>query len=389
MTPRKVAIVGVGQTHFESKKTETSEEIAFEAAHKALTDAGLTRDDLDGVVYGSAVDGFDGIHMKGEAMIAGVGGVGKAFARHSTGGATGVTAPIAAYWQIASGHSDMVLCICAEKMSPPRPHPQQIFRTIFDEFYERPFDINLLNGIACQARRYMHVHGITREQMAMVAVKNRRNAMKNPYAQLPGDFTVDMIMGSPVLVEPIHLMMMSPASDGGAAAIFTTEEKARELSNRPPVTVRGIGWCMDGPFWGSKDVAYSPQTVKSAKMAYKMAGITNPRKELDLAEVYDPVAYKELQHSEALGLCDIGEGGKAIERGDFDIDGPMPVNASGGLLGVGNPIAGAGMQKVISLVQQLRGDDIGYRVPGDLKLGLAHAWGGLLQFSSVMILGVD
>jgi len=192
-----------------------------------------------------------------------------------------------------------------------------------------------------------------------------------------------------MLVDPIHLMMMSPASDGGAAAIFTTEEKARELSERPVVTVRGVGWCMDSPHYAYKDTAYSPQTVKSGKMAYEMAGIKNPREELDLAEVYDPVAYKELQHSEALGLCEIGEGGRAIERGDFNRDGVIPVNASGGLLGVGNPIAGAGMQKVISITQQLRGDEIGYRVPGELKLGLAHAWGGLLQFSSVMILGAD
>ncbi|MDP8223278.1 MAG: hypothetical protein P9L99_07965 [Candidatus Lernaella stagnicola] len=386
---RKVAIVGVGQTTFRSRKPETSEEIAFEAAYHALQDAGMTIDDVDGVVYGSAVDGFDGIHMKGEAMICGVGAKGKAFSRHSTGGATGVTAPIAAWWQIASGYSDAVLCICAEKMSPPRPHPQQIFRTIFDEFYERPLDINLLNGIACQMKRYMHVHGITPEQIAMVAVKNRRNAMGNPYAQLPGDFTTEMVLGSPMLVDPIHLMMMSPASDGGAAAIFTTEEKARELSERPVVTVRGVGWCMDSPHYAYKDTAYSPQTVKSGKMAYEMAGIKNPREELDLAEVYDPVAYKELQHSEALGLCEIGEGGRAIERGDFNRDGVIPVNASGGLLGVGNPIAGAGMQKVISITQQLRGDEIGYRVPGELKLGLAHAWGGLLQFSSVMILGAD
>jgi acetyl-CoA C-acetyltransferase len=384
---RQTAIVGVGQTTYRSRKMETSEEIAFEAASRALADAGLTLRDVDSVVYGSAVDGFDGIHMKGDAMVCGAGGKGRSFSRHSTGGATGVTAPIVAFWQVASGAYDTVLCICAEKMSPPRPHPQRIFRTIFDELYERPLDINLLNGIACQARRYMHVHHVSPEQVAAVAVKNRKNAMANPYAQLPGDFTVEMVLGSPMLVDPIHLMMMSPASDGGAAAVFTTMDKARRLPQKA-VPVRGVGWCMDSCYSTYKDWGFSPQTTRSSQMACKMAGVVDPRREIGVAEIYDPVAYKELMHAEALGLCDYGEGGGLLERGVFNRDGALPINPSGGLLGVGNPIAGGGMQKVIEVARQLRGDAGGCAVARPPKLGLAQAWGGLLQFSSVMILGV-
>ncbi len=382
---RKVAVVGVGQTSFESHKPDSSFEMVYEASRKALADAGLTIDDIDAVVYGTAPDAFSGIHVNGENVVSAAGGFNKPFLRNTTGGATGVMSPIVGYWHVASGKFDTVLVVCEEKMSCPKPHAQAVFIANWDEMYHRPIGPNVIRMASLEMTRYMHESGATKEAIALVAVKNKGNAMDNPHAQLPIKITVEDVMNSAVLTWPVSRFDISPISDGAAAAIITTEDKAKELKDKI-VTFEGVGWNQDSFFWETEGCTRMKYLEKSAKQAYEMAGIKDPFNELDVAEVYDPFTYKECHHLEGLGIAKKNEGWKFALDGISWKDGKLPVSPSGGLLGVGNPIAAAGMMKFNEIVLQLLGEAGKRQIPGDPVTGLAHAWGGVFQFSAVTIM---
>lgn len=382
---RKVAVVGVGQTVFASRKKETSAEMVYEASSRALRDAGLERKDIDAVVYGGAPDAFEGIHMEGENVIEAAGALNKPFMRNSTGGATGIVTAIVAYWHVASGLYDTVLVVCQEKMSPPKPHAQGIFLQNWDPMYHRPLGPNVIRMASMEMTRYMYESGATKEALAQVAVKNKGNAMDNPYAHLPARITVEDVLNSEVLTWPVNLYDVSPSSDGAAAAILTTVDRARELTSKI-VTIDGVGWNQDSFYWETYGMTRKGYLERSAQQAYAMAGIRNPKEEIDVAEIYDPFTYKECHHAEGLGLADLGKGWRLALEGTSWRDGKLPINPSGGLLGVGNPIAAAGMQRFVEVVLQLRGDAGRRQVKGHLETGLAHAWGGVFQFSGVVVL---
>lgn len=380
----EVAVVGVGQTKFEYQSKKTTQELVFEAAKKALDDAGMTLEEIDTVVYGSAPDGFDGINMKGEHVIDAAGALGKPFERVFVGGATGALAPITGYYHVASGLSRATLVICQEKMSPCKPKPQGLFNTIFDEFTERPMGINLIYIFALEMNRYMTVNKIKLETLAKVSVKNKKNAMDNPYAQLPMEITVEDVLNAPVMAYPVTKYHISPSSDGAAAAVLVNKNIAKYKEK--PVWIAGVGWCLDSTYWTNRDLAYPKYVEYAARQAYNMAGIKNPQKEIQVAEPYDPFSYKELQHAEGLLLANRGEGWKLIEEGIAYRDGKLPLSPSGGLLGVGNPIAAAGMMKFNEIVLQLRGDAGKRQVKNNPKVGVVQAWGGLMQFTGVLVL---
>jgi len=387
MAFRKAAIVGTGITKFVRRAQDTPKELAWAAAKMALDAAGLTLDQIDCVVHGTAPDAFDGIHQKAEFLSEASGGWNKPYMRCYVGGGTGVMAPIYGWYHVASGLFDACLVVCEEKMSSCQPHPQAAFITIFDNVIERPLGPNLLWIFALEMQRYMAVHGIKLEDIARVAVKNKRNAMGHPSAQLGGEVTVQDVMNSPVLAWPVHRLMVSPTSDGAAACVIVSEKLARKISKRP-VWVKGVGWCLDTAFWTSRDLSYPRYVEKAAWMAYKMAGIKKPEKEISIAEPYDPFAYKELHHLEGLQLAPKGKAAELCAKGHFDRDGNLPATPSGGLLGVGNPISAAGQMKVNELFLQLRGEAGARQVPGNPKTGVAQAWGDLMQVGTVIVTGV-
>ena len=178
----------------------------------------------------------------------------------------------------------------------------------------------------------------------------------------------------------------SQMSDGAAAVILAAEESARRMTDRP-IWVQGVGWCLDTAYWTNRDLAYPEYVEKAARMAYRMAGISEPRKEINIAEPYDPFAYKELHHLEGLQLAPKGEAPKLLADGVFDRDGNLPATPSGGLLGVGNPIAAAGLMKISELFWQLRGEAGARQVPGKPERGVAQAWGDLMQVGTVVVMG--
>ncbi len=383
---RKVAAVGAGMTKFVRRALETPKELAWLAARAALDSASLTLAQVDGVVFGSAPDAFDGVHMKGEYVSEGCGAWGRPYLRCYVGGGTGVYAVAQGWFHVASGMFDTVLVVCEEKMSSCQPHPQAAFLTIFDHITEQPLRPNLLWIFALEQQRYMARHGITNEQIARVSVKNKRNALGHPAAQLGAELTVEDVLASEVMAWPVHRLMVSPTSDGAAAVVLAAEDVARRVTDKP-VWIQGVGWCLDTAYWTNRDLYYPEYVEKAAWMAYRMAGIREPRKEIHIAEPYDPFAYKELHHLEGLQLAPKGKAPELLADGVFDRDGDLPSCPSGGLLGVGNPIAAAGTMKVCELFWQLRGEAGARQVPGKPERGVAQAWGDLMQVGTVVVMG--
>ncbi|MFP3210889.1 MAG: thiolase domain-containing protein [Thermocladium sp.] len=384
---QRVAVVGAGLTLFRRRMLDTPKELAWIAAKQALDDAGLTLKDVDAVVIGSAPDAFDGVHLKGEYLSEGAGGINKPTMRVYVGGATGVFTPIAGWWHVASGLFDTVLVVAEEKMSSAaKPHPQYVFRYIWDPIVEKPLDPNLIWIFAMEMHRYMNKYNIKKEDIALVSVKNKRNAVDHPSAQLPDpNITVEKVLSSETLVWPVQQLDISPVSDGAAALVLTSEKVARRVTDNP-VWIDGVGFTLDTTHWTNRELAFPAYVRRAGEMAYKMAGINNPRREIDVAEVYDPFDYKELHHMEGLGLAGRGEAPRLTREGVTQRDGELPINPSGGLLGVGNPIAAAGLMKVAEIYYQLSGKAGKRQVKKPVYTGLAQAWGDLMQAGTVIVM---
>ena len=384
---RRVAIVGAGLSLFMRRALDTGKELSYYAASQALDAAGVRRKDIQAVVMATAPDAFDGVHMKGEWLLDGAGGVGKPYLRAYVGGGSGVFSIISGWMMVASGLFDLVLVVAEEKMSSCQPHPQGAFLTIFDHIIERPLGPNLLWIFSLEQQRYMAAYGIQNEDIALVSVKNKHNALAHPAAQVAAQLTVKDVLDSEVVAWPVHRLMVSPVSDGAAAVVLASEHVAQRLADHP-IWIQGVGWCLDTSYWGNRDLAYPRYVEQAARMAYEMAGITEPRRQIHVAEPYDPFAYKELHHLEGLQLADRGKAPDDLARGRFDRGGELPSCPSGGLMGVGNPIAAAGLMKICELFWQLRGEAGARQVPGNPERGLAQAWGDLMQVGTVAVLGV-
>jgi len=385
----RVAVVGAGMTRFVRRAQETGKELAWEASKAALDSCELSLADVDVVCCGTAPDAFDGVHMKGEYLSDGCGAVGKPFIRTYVGGGTGVFVGIQGWYTVASGGFDVALVAAEEKMSSTQPHPQGAFLTIFDNMIERELGPNLLWIFALEMNRYMNAYGLEKRDIAEVAVKNKRNAADHPSALLgQAEITVEDVLASDTLAWPVQRLDVSPISDGAVALVLASEEAALKITDKP-VWIDGVGWNLDTTYWTNRDLVYPEYVENAARMAYDMAGIREPRKEIHVAEPYDPFDYKELHHLEGLQLFDKGKAPEAVREGVTKRDGDLPVCPSGGLLGVGNPIAAAGLMKLAELFWQLRGEAGARQVPGTPERGVAQAWGDLMQVGTVVVMGRD
>jgi len=385
MGMRRVAIVGAGMTKFVRRALETSKELAYEASKMALDSCELSLKDIDSVTIGTGPDAFDGVHMNGEFLHDGSGAYRKPVMRNYVGGGTGVFAPIHGWFHVASGMFDTCLVVAEEKMSSCYPHPAGAFLTIFDHTTEQPLYPTLIWIFAMEMHRYMHKYGFTNKDIAPVAVKNKKNALDHPAAQIAEEITVEDVLNSEVLAHPVHRLDISPTSDGAVAVVLAAEHVARRITDKP-VWIDGVGYALDTAYWCTRDLCYPEYLEVAARQAYKMAGIREPHKEIHIAEPYDPFTYKELHHMEGLMLCGKGEAPKLLADGVTQRDGNLPVCPSGGLLGVGNPIAAAGLMKIVEIFLQLRGEAGNRQVPGRPTTGVAQAWGDLMQVGTVVVM---
>ena len=378
---RNVAIVATGQTDHRSKRPDVNiVEMINEAVCRCLDDAKMTMDEIDGVVIGN-MEHFEGVFFTEMWSVDGAGSFLKHGMKITTGGTTGSSLALAGYYHVASGLFDTIMTIGWEKQSEGETTAGLIFQA--DSLWERATMSGAIGSFAASAAAYMHKYGITEEQAAKVAVKNRRNALHNPHAHLRMDLTVEQVLKSKMLAYPIKMLDMCPTSDGACAMIFASEERAKKVCRNPAWVMAGVTR-HDQPFGGDLEMVVNLRTLRSAtEEAYKIAGITDPLKDLDVAELYEPCTFAELSWCEAAGFCGPGEGGKFIDSGASYMDGILPVNPSGGVLST-NCIGATAMIRVAEAAIQVMGKGGTRQVP-NVKKALATGFGGS-RWSDVMIL---
>ncbi len=382
----RCAVIGVGQTHHKSRRDDVSiAGLVREAAQRALADAGVTWSDIDAVVLGKAPDMFEGVMMPELYLAPALGAVGKPIFRVHTAGSVGGSTALVAAHLITAGIHRRVLTVAFEKQSDSD--------AMWALSVPQPFSAPLLAGaggyFAPHIRAYMRRSGAPRDTGMLVAVKDRLQALKNPYAHLHiPDISLQMVEESVMLWDPLHYLEACPSSDGAAAMVLGTEAAAAEAqaaTGKRPAWVQGMAMRSEPTMFAGRDQV-NPQAGRDcAKDVYAQAGIENPREDLDCAEVYVPFSWYEPMWLENLGFCDLGDGWKLTESGATAFDGDIPWNASGGVLS-SNPIGASGMLRFLEVAMQVRGQAGEHQVDG-AKLALGQAYGGGSQFFAMWVVG--
>jgi acetyl-CoA C-acetyltransferase len=375
-----VAVVGVGMTEIAGeRKADGYPDLVYEATRKALEDAQMNIGEIDNVITVSN-DFFDGRTISSMAIQDACGSYDK---NVSTVEGDGTFGAFYGLMRILSGSYGTTL-VCAHHKGSESQMPL-ITNAMFDPIYERSLGLDTITSAALQARSYMDLFGITEEQCALVSVKNHGNAFANPVAQLPLKLSVEDVMSSPYISEPIKLLDCCPISDGASALILASEERAKKITDKP-VWVKGVAHCSNSYHFGDRDLCCICAIQDASKRAYAMAGIGDAAKEVDLVELHDAFSYAELLWLEGLGFCERGEGGKLTESGKTAMHGELPVNASGGCLS-SNPILVAGLNAIIECALQIRGDAGEHQVD-KARTAVAHSINGPIgQSHCVWVLG--
>jgi len=314
--------------------------------------------------------------------------VGKPILKTETCGSTGVSIAHTAFYWVASGMAEVVLAVGHEKMY--EGDSQATMTTVLDPFYQRYFLAGAPGVFSMQsqlwATRYKIPQDKIRDAAAFISVTHHQSAFDNPYAHIKMKVTMEDVKNSRIIVYPIRLLDVCPNSDGACAVIFASEKVAKRLG-RKVAWVKGVGYRGDEQFFGDSDKVVWQSAIEAAKQAYDQAGIKDPLKELDVAEVYNPFTYQEMIFYECFGFCEFGKAPDLVLRGIFSREGELPVCPSGGVLCT-NPIGATGLIRVAEAAMQVTGRAGEHQVPG-AKLALAHAMGGIDQFNGVMILGSE
>jgi acetyl-CoA C-acetyltransferase len=379
---RHVGIVGVGQTNHSRRRTDVSQAgLVREAVDRALLDAKLTIEDIDSIVVATGPVLFAAVNQPEKWVADAIGGSLKPLVRVTSGGGTGLAGALAGYYQIAGGFAERVLVVAYDKLSEGAL--QYSISTLYDPFWGREFAVGIMGFSAAYWRARMDVLGHTEEAAAMVAVKNRRNAIRNPYAHVKREVTVDEVLNSKPLAWPIKFLDVPPISDGAAAIVLSSEKMAAKSTARP-AWIRGMGYFCEADNAPERSMLVSEPLALAARRIYRAAGITNPRRQFDVVEVQEPYTCFELSYYESLGLCSPGEAAELIRSGATQMEGDIPVNPSGGCAGA-NPIGAAGLIRVIEAASQVMGKAGETQIPG-AKLALAQSGGGWANLRGVAVL---
>ena len=376
----KVAIVGCTQTKYEADKIDqTYSELVFEVVKKLHNNLGITNDDV-GCVITSSNDFNDGRTIANMAIQDAVGSVRKAESRVSGDGAF---AFMYGAMRILSESYDTVMVVSHCKCSEVNQY--LVNNTIFDPYYQRHLGLDQVSSAGLMANMYMNKYNVTEEQAARVVVKNRKNALNNPYAHLQEEITIKKVLDSKMMAYPLKELDFPPFSDGAVAMLLAKEDVAKKMTETP-IWFKGYGNCTDAYYLGNRNMTDLIGLELAAKEAYRMAGVNNPVDDLDVCEVSENFSIHELMIYEALGLCDKGEGGTFIESGETEMNGSVPVNPSGGVLS-SNPTMANGLIRVAEIVLQLQGKADKRQIP-NAKTGLAYGMNGICsQGNCVLIFG--
>jgi acetyl-CoA C-acetyltransferase len=378
---RRVAVVGVGQTKFRTRRNDkTHPELTYEAMRKALEHAGLEIKDVQAIVYGT-MDPFDGIYLP-ERWDVTSGGIGKPFMKIATGGTTGMTTGLAAYEHVASGLFDIAMAVCTQRVGECID-AQPVLNTAVCPIFERYSGAGAISVAAIQATVHMHKYATTEEDLAWVSVKDHKNALKNPNAHIKLDIGVEEVLNSPMVSSPLKLLECCPRSDGAVAVIFACEEIAKKLRDNPAWVIAETS-ISDNYYAGDRpDLSDWDTLAIAGRRLYRLAGVDDPKKDIDVAELYSPFTIQEVLELEALGFAEKGKGKDMAREGITFPDGDIPTNPSGGVLCT-NPIGATGLVRLAEASLQIMGE--ASNQIEDVNVSLAHAWGGTLQFHALMLL---
>ena len=370
---RRVAVIGVGVTKF-GKHERTCAELFAEAAADAIQDAGVSPRAIQALYYGNVVGGEGERQLHMGPLAASVLGIPTVpTTRFETACATSHAAFRHAVMEIAAGVSDVVLVGGAERvLNLPTDAATEYFAYASDAIFEQPTGITFPGVFALIARAHMAKYGTTEEQMAHVAVKNHRHGALNPKAQFQKEITLEQVMKSAKVADPLKLYDCCPFTDGGAALVVVSEEVARK--SRKPVWILSSAAASDSMFLHEKkDLSRVLATERAAQAAYRQGG-RGPQ-DVDVVELHDCFTIAEIVATEGLGFFEPGTGGIAAEKGWTSLGGKLPVNPSGGLKAKGHPIGATGAAQVAEIVTQLR-REAGPRQVDGAKVGLVHTLGG-------------
>jgi len=384
-TSPPAAIVGVGTSRIGRVPGVSAIELQREAAVAALNDAGMTFENIDGLLTTP-------IRVANWAMPCGVVAQGlgirpRYLATLDLAGASGTAMVHHAAMAIASGQCRTVLCVAGQNHLSHASRGTAV-QQISDggwshPQFETPYGTLVPTLYALVAQRHMHEYGTTAEQLAEVAVTMRRHAGLNPDAHKREPITVDDVLSSRMITSPLHLLDCAIVSDGAAAFIVTTADRAIDC-RKLPVRVLGQGYGFSHAYIGDHDNIATTGAVDSGRDAFAAAGVTPA--EIDVAELYDCFTITIIVELEDIGFCPKGEGGRFVQDGNISIGGRIPVTTHGGLLSAGHPGLAGGMFHVVEAVRQIRGE-AGERQVKDVELALAHGNGGIIGLHCTLILG--
>ncbi len=370
---KRVAIVGTGQTFHKSHRPDVNgQELINEAVQRALDDAGLRMKDIDAILIGN-MDHFEGINYVDCWSVDGSGGVMKPVLKITTGGTTGASLAIGGYHMVGSGMFEKVLIIGWEKNS--ESDTTGAITTAFDPVWDRQVFAGAISGLAVEAQAYMARYGATDRDGARVSVRDRKHAMNNPHAQLRKEVSLEDVLASPMLADPIHLLDVCPRSDGACAVIMASEDSAEKICPIPD-WIWGTSAHNTYSYLGDVDWGRLTSMEQCAREIFKKAGIREPRKEVNVIEMYQPYSFAGLIWIEDMGIVGHGEAPQYVWDGKTDMGGELPVNPSGGVIAC-NPIGATGLIRCAEAAMQVMGRAEGRQVP-DVRFAVSTGFGGCM-----------
>lgn len=374
---RDVSVVGAGMTEFGDHGATLVKRLVADACHEALIDAGVARADIEFAAAGSFVNALFDVQEKtvGQIGLKELGISEIPVVNVENGGATGSQAFQEAWRAIASGQYEVAIAVGVEQM-------EHIETGRMMDAMKHAGDLELegANGItwpglfAMMAQRQSYKYGVTRDQMAQVAVNHHNNGQKNPHATRRLDLTIDEVLDAGVIAQPLTFYECCPTADGAAAVVLASKETATKYTDTP-IDILATEQ-QSGSYAPTRELAHAPSTNRAAKAAYSTAGVSPD--EIDVAEIHDAFSIEEIVYVEELGFCDRGEGGEFVEEGHTQLDGSIPICPSGGLLAKGHPTGATGVAQICEITWQLRNAAGDRQVP-NADIGLTQLPGGFVN----------
>lgn len=369
----KIGIIGVGATKFGELWRYGIKDLLAESQLLALEDAGLSEKDINMIVTGNMCSStFSGQSHLG-SMASEILNINVPSIRVEAACASGSVAIRQGIHAINSGEAEIVMVNGVEKMTDVQTRQATTgLMGAGDEEWEGTQGLTFCGLYAMMARAYMHKYSLTREQLALVSVKNHKHATLNPIAHFHNEITVDQVINSSIIADPLTLLDCSPITDGSASIILASEEVAKRFEK--PIWIIGSGQANDTlSLHGRKSLTEITATTQAVQRALSQAKIGIDK--VDVTEVHDCFSIAEVMAIEDLGLIPRGEAGKIMEEGQTYFDGKIPINSCGGLKACGHPIGATGIKQAWEIVKQLRGD-AGKRQVKGAQIGLTHNVGG-------------